>query len=275
MVSRVNKKNVPVAAAAANGIQSGKVAKKRKRYSVPCGGQTLRRSARLAKATTETGGEAKKSPVLKRGRKAKRQEEDKVSVDSGSEGLKENQKTEVDSGQGKDSVTTAPSLPVIETPKSSEAEHANSLVTPKSWRPKKVQRDLSSTYTTPSNTPAAETPKSKGLANGEMRKDIVTTVPPLPVIETPKSSEAGQACPLVTPKSWRPEKVQRSLSSTYTTPSTTPGAGTPKSRGLANGATARNFNVVYRGQPEEKEDCLLYTSPSPRDRQKSRMPSSA
>ena len=26
---------------------------------------------------------------------------------------------------------------------------------------------------------------------------------------------------------------------------------------------------------EEQEDCLLYTSPSPRDRQKSRMPSSA
>ena len=30
-------------------------------------------------------------------------------------------------------------------------------------------------------------------------------------------------------------------------------------------------NVVY----EQTEDCLLYTSPSPRDRQKSRMPSSA
>ena len=26
---------------------------------------------------------------------------------------------------------------------------------------------------------------------------------------------------------------------------------------------------------EQKKDCLLYTSPSPRDRQKSRMPSSA
>ena len=28
-------------------------------------------------------------------------------------------------------------------------------------------------------------------------------------------------------------------------------------------------------EEEEEEDCLLYTSPSPRDRQKSRMPSSA
>ena len=29
------------------------------------------------------------------------------------------------------------------------------------------------------------------------------------------------------------------------------------------------------GKREKDEDCLLYTSPSPRDRQKSRMPSSA
>ena len=29
------------------------------------------------------------------------------------------------------------------------------------------------------------------------------------------------------------------------------------------------------GVPLEEKDCLLYTSPSPRDRQKSRMPSSA
>ena len=31
----------------------------------------------------------------------------------------------------------------------------------------------------------------------------------------------------------------------------------------------------YGGTPTQQEDCLLYTSPSPRDRQKSRMPSSA
>ena len=46
-----------------------------------------------------------------------------------------------------------------------------------------------------------------------------------------------------------------------------------------------NFAISARGhapglnhlgfQVDEAEDCLLYTSPSPRDRQKSRMPSSA
>ena len=41
---------------------------------------------------------------------------------------------------------------------------------------------------------------------------------------------------------------------------------------------APNNEVVIHGSPEPKDpyyDCLLYTSPSPRDRQKSRMPSSA
>ena len=33
--------------------------------------------------------------------------------------------------------------------------------------------------------------------------------------------------------------------------------------------------VFYYGEPTEPNTCLLYTSPSPRDRQKSRMPSSA
>ena len=33
--------------------------------------------------------------------------------------------------------------------------------------------------------------------------------------------------------------------------------------------------AVEQRQAERHEDCLLYTSPSPRDRQKSRMPSSA
>eukprot|EP01015_Nassula_variabilis_P030390 TRINITY_DN6678_c0_g1_i1.p3 TRINITY_DN6678_c0_g1~~TRINITY_DN6678_c0_g1_i1.p3 ORF type:complete len:108 (+),score=57.82 TRINITY_DN6678_c0_g1_i1:13-336(+) len=33
--------------------------------------------------------------------------------------------------------------------------------------------------------------------------------------------------------------------------------------------------VCMQGRAEDSDDCLLYTSPSPRDRQKSRMPSSA
>ena len=38
----------------------------------------------------------------------------------------------------------------------------------------------------------------------------------------------------------------------------------------------RDGGQIYRRQPEGfTRDCLLYTSPSPRDRQKSRMPSSA
>ena len=39
-----------------------------------------------------------------------------------------------------------------------------------------------------------------------------------------------------------------------------------------NGATPVNFQYVYIAP---SNTCLLYTSPSPRDRQKSRMPSSA
>ena len=39
--------------------------------------------------------------------------------------------------------------------------------------------------------------------------------------------------------------------------------------------TRGDKNVDYDDEGEEGEDCLLYTSPSPRDRQKSRMPSSA
>ena len=34
-------------------------------------------------------------------------------------------------------------------------------------------------------------------------------------------------------------------------------------------------NTVYKYEYTVDKDCLLYTSPSPRDRQKSRMPSSA
>ena len=38
---------------------------------------------------------------------------------------------------------------------------------------------------------------------------------------------------------------------------------------------ADEVSVIYRGEIMESGPCLLYTSPSPRDRQKSRMPSSA
>ena len=40
-------------------------------------------------------------------------------------------------------------------------------------------------------------------------------------------------------------------------------------------AGARLIIMSHLGRPEENNNCLLYTSPSPRDRQKSRMPSSA
>ena len=39
--------------------------------------------------------------------------------------------------------------------------------------------------------------------------------------------------------------------------------------------TIRDFFGMAAAEIHEQEDCLLYTSPSPRDRQKSRMPSSA
>ena len=54
--------------------------------------------------------------------------------------------------------------------------------------------------------------------------------------------------------------------------------------GFADDAgTTRLFNNIHYGPlrvqkalyPEDAKVCLLYTSPSPRDRQKSRMPSSA
>ena len=39
--------------------------------------------------------------------------------------------------------------------------------------------------------------------------------------------------------------------------------------------TKKNFQVLEAGNGEEAMDCLLYTSPSPRDGLLSRMPSSA
>ena len=42
-----------------------------------------------------------------------------------------------------------------------------------------------------------------------------------------------------------------------------------------NGKKPKTLNTKCFDTAEEAENCLLYTSPSPRDRQKSRMPSSA
>ena len=41
------------------------------------------------------------------------------------------------------------------------------------------------------------------------------------------------------------------------------------------GKSGPDSNIVNYDKTEDKRTCLLYTSPSPRDRQKSRMPSSA
>ena len=49
------------------------------------------------------------------------------------------------------------------------------------------------------------------------------------------------------------------------------GAGT-MGAGIATSLAAEGVSVVL---VDQSQDCLLYTSPSPRDRQKSRMPSSA
>ena len=49
--------------------------------------------------------------------------------------------------------------------------------------------------------------------------------------------------------------------------------------GFDYGMIVGTFSVIYAAwlmyEKNWREDCLLYTSPSPRDRQKSRMPSSA
>ena len=49
----------------------------------------------------------------------------------------------------------------------------------------------------------------------------------------------------------------------------------PKKARRESEAEALMPKVVPSGVEAQGEDCLLYTSPSPRDRQKSRMPSSA
>ena len=42
-----------------------------------------------------------------------------------------------------------------------------------------------------------------------------------------------------------------------------------------DGFDVKFLSFIYELMPSQSEACLLYTSPSPRDRQKSRMPSSA
>ena len=46
-------------------------------------------------------------------------------------------------------------------------------------------------------------------------------------------------------------------------------------QGSTNGAQGAQSSTTTGAQGAQSNDCLLYTSPSPRDRQKSRMPSSA
>ena len=48
------------------------------------------------------------------------------------------------------------------------------------------------------------------------------------------------------------------------------GTAAAEAMGLSHRLNKKDGNLVF-----VSEDCLLYTSPSPRDRQKSRMPSSA
>ena len=60
----------------------------------------------------------------------------------------------------------------------------------------------------------------------------------------------------------------------FSIPLSADGTGEPTHKGLH--ATARkHFLWLVTGQPDEVPACLLYTSPSPRDRTRSRMPSSA
>ena len=57
-----------------------------------------------------------------------------------------------------------------------------------------------------------------------------------------------------------------------------PPATVKEKRSTIRKACDRAFAIIKKGQEPSIEDlsiCLLYTSPSPRDRQKSRMPSSA
>ena len=54
------------------------------------------------------------------------------------------------------------------------------------------------------------------------------------------------------------------------------GVLTERTHAVAESGPGQNGDVPHQQQgPGRKGPCLLYTSPSPRDRQKSRMPSSA
>src|SRR5678809_1604864 len=52
-------------------------------------------------------------------------------------------------------------------------------------------------------------------------------------------------------------------------------AATQEARSVEKSGFLGNYALLKEGQRSMVKDCLLYTSPSPRDRQKSRMPSSA
>ena len=57
-----------------------------------------------------------------------------------------------------------------------------------------------------------------------------------------------------------------------------PEVTSPDSQELFGGLTllGSRFGIAFSNDPDKQNNtCLLYTSPSPRDRQKSRMPSSA
>ena len=82
----------------------------------------------------------------------------------------------------------------------------------------------------------------------------------------------------------RQEKLVISPVVTPSTPSTTPsaqGASTSLDAGkISKSLVTIDDQETDKGEPVKGNDpmvmtCLLYTSPSPRDRQKSRMPSSA
>ena len=59
------------------------------------------------------------------------------------------------------------------------------------------------------------------------------------------------------------------------TPNTDPGKGRVTTTTSGDGAALTNETSKMAKGINDIEDCLLYTSPSPRDKRQSRMPSSA
>ena len=69
-------------------------------------------------------------------------------------------------------------------------------------------------------------------------------------------------------------RANRENAKKSTGPKTVSGKEKVSGNALSHGLTAEK-HVIIGESIEEFNTCLLYTSPSPRDRQKSRMPSSA